>query len=263
MTKILTIIGLIILIVLFYTLKRNIKNTKIKWIILLCPLLLGILIYLSMLLLTKNISPDACDGAALVGVFFSFILIGIGIIINIINIVYILIRNIRLKTKNMKYKKQIILGLILLLMFSVYFLEDTKINRRIAKDLDIQIPYTLDFYYTDTHGGFFGDGIALGRAELKDKDIDKLLKDPKNYWTKTPMPEGLNTILHGDESYHSDLSIQLAMKHIENGYWMYIDRFGNKREYLKDGEIDRYSNNYSIGLLDLDEKRFYYIKFDS
>ncbi len=49
----------------------------------------------------------------------------------------------------------------------------------------------------------------------------------------------------------------------ENGYWIYIDRFGNKREYLKGEEIDRYTNNYSIGLLDLDEKRFYYIKFDS
>lgn len=119
------------------------------------------------------------------------------------------------------------------------------------------------FYYTDSHGGFLGDGVALGRAELKDKDIDKLLKDPEGHWTKTPIPKELNTILYGCESYHSDLAIRLAMKNIENGYWIYIDRFGNKREYLKGEEIDRYTNNYSIGLLDLDEKRFYYIKFDS
>ncbi len=168
------------------------------------------------------------------------------------------------KTKgheNMKYKKQIIIGLILLIIFSVFFLKKTKVNRKIAKDLEIKIPYNLHFYYTDSHGGFFGDGVALGRAELK--DIDKLLKAPEGHWTKTPIPEELNTMLYGCESYHSDLAIRLEMKSIENGYWIYVDRFGNKREYLRGEEIDRYTNNYSIGLLDLDEKRFYYIKFDS
>ena len=53
------------------------------------------------------------------------------------------------------------------------------------------------------------------------------------------------------------------MKDIENGYWIYIDRFGNQREYLTGKELDRHNGNYSIGLLDLDEKKFYYVKFDS
>lgn len=263
MTRILIIISIIILTILIYTLMRNIGDIKTRMIILLSPLLLGILGYLSVFLLTKDIPPDVCDGGALMGLLFSFVLIGIGIILNIANIIYILIRKIKLKGKNLKCRRQIILGLILLLISIMYFLKDTKINRRIAKDLDIKVPYTLEFYYTDSHGGFHGDGIALGRAELKDKDIDKLLKDSKNHWTKVPIPKELDTILYGDESYHSDLATRLAIKPIENGYWIYIDRFRNKREYLKEREIDIYSNNYSIGLLDLEEKRFYYIKFDS
>lgn len=156
----------------------------------------------------------------------------------------------------MKYKKQIIFPLIILVIISTIFLKSTKVNRKIAKDLEIKVPYTLDFYYTDSHGGFFGDGVALGRAELEDKDVAKLLKDPKGHWTETPIPEELNTILFGDENVHSYLGTRLAMKNIENGYWIYIDRFGNKREYLSAEKIDRHSGNYSIGLLDLDEKNF-------
>ena len=75
-------------------------------------------------------------------------------------------------------------------------------------------------------------------------------------------------MLHGSKRYESidyvsDLAARLEMKYIKNGYWIYIDRFGNKREYLKDEEIDRYTGNYSIGLIDLDKNRFYYVKFDS
>lgn len=163
----------------------------------------------------------------------------------------------------MKYRKQIIIVLTILILFSSLFLNKTKVNRKIAKDLEIKIPSTLNFYYTDSHGGFFGDGIALGRAELGDRDIDKLLINPKDHWIKTPIPEELNTILYGSNAYHSDLATRLSMKDIENGYWIYIDRFGNQREYLTGKELDRHNGNYSIGLLDLDEKKFYYVKFDS
>lgn len=163
----------------------------------------------------------------------------------------------------MKHKKQVVLCLILLLVLGTYFLRTSKVNRVIAKDLGVKVPYTLDFQYSDSHGGFFGDGIALGKAELKDRDIAKLLKKGQNYWVKTPIPKELDILLYGDGNYHSYLARNLAIKPIENGYWLYIDRVGGKRRYLGEIGINRYSNHYSIGLLDLDEKIFYYIKFDS
>ena len=163
----------------------------------------------------------------------------------------------------MRYKKQIIFGLILLIIFVGLFLNKTKVNRKIAKDLEIKVPYTLDFCFTDSHGGFFGDGIALGRAEINYKDIDILLKDSEGHWTKTPIPEELNEMLFMDESFNSNFATRLSMNNIENGYWMYVDRFGNKKEYLNEEQIGRPTGNYSIGLLDLDQKKFYYIKFDS
>lgn len=73
-------------------------------------------------------------------------------------------------------------------------------------------------------------------------------------------------MLFGSESYHSNLGPSLDMEYIDNGYWIFIDRTGNKREYLGIEKIDRFRQNYgnySIGLLDMDEKRFYYIKSDS
>lgn len=86
MTKYLIQIGIIGTLFLAFILMKNIDNKKTKYVILIGPFILGGLIYFSIMLLTRNTPPDACDGAGLLGILISFLLFGMGILFNIINI---------------------------------------------------------------------------------------------------------------------------------------------------------------------------------
>jgi Na+/melibiose symporter-like transporter len=105
--KNLILIGIVITMFLAIILMRNINinNKRHKYIILFSPFILACILYLSIFLLTKNMPPDACDGAALLGILFSFILIGVGVLLNLVNIAYLVINNNLGKEGNMKYKK--------------------------------------------------------------------------------------------------------------------------------------------------------------
>ena len=105
MVKNLILIGIVVTMFLAIILMRNINNKRHKYIILFGPFILACILYLSIFLLTKNMPPDACDGAALLGILFSFILIGVGVLLNLVNIAYLVINNNLGKEGNMKYKK--------------------------------------------------------------------------------------------------------------------------------------------------------------
>lgn len=81
------IIGLIIFVLI-----KNINNKKIKNIILIAPIVLSAILYFSIMLLTSDLPPYACDGAALMGILISFVFLGIGILVNIINVIHLIKR---------------------------------------------------------------------------------------------------------------------------------------------------------------------------
>ena len=105
MVRNLMLIGIVITMSLAIILMKNINNKRHKYIILFGPFILACILYLNIFLLTKNMPPDSCDGAALLGILFSFILIGVGILLNLVNIAYLVINNNLEKEGNMKYKK--------------------------------------------------------------------------------------------------------------------------------------------------------------
>lgn len=69
----------------------NIFNKKAKYIILIGPFVLAGILYLSIFALTEDLPPDVCDGGALMGILISFVLIAIGILVNIINILHLVL----------------------------------------------------------------------------------------------------------------------------------------------------------------------------
>lgn len=93
MVKSLILIGIVATIFLVTILVKNKKNKKLKSMILIIPFALAGVIYLSIMLLTKDMSPEVCDGAAIVGILFSFILIGMGLLLNLVNIIYWVIKS--------------------------------------------------------------------------------------------------------------------------------------------------------------------------
>lgn len=264
MTRNLMLIGIIMTVLIFFAYIKD-KNLKdIKYIILIGPFILGGIIYGSVLFLTRDIPSDACDGGALMGILLSFIFIGMGILINLANIIHLLIKN----TKDMQYKRQIFLAIIFTSFIVLFFRNNTKINRKISKDLEIKVPISLDFQYLDTHGGFHGDGIMFAKASLNDKNIERMIGKSKQKWTKTPMSENIELELYGGkrgEIYReSNLAKDMGMAKIKEGYWIFLDRSKGNRTFTNGENLfPRISANYSLGIIDIIENKFYYIKFDS
>lgn len=60
--------------------------------ILTAPFLLAGILYLGIILVFKTLPPYICDGVALIGVLISFILFGIGVMLNLVNLLHRLLK---------------------------------------------------------------------------------------------------------------------------------------------------------------------------
>lgn len=262
------LIGIIVSVFLFFASIKDKDFKNLKYIILIGPFIIGAILYGSVFILTKDIPVDACDGGALMGLLISYIFIGIGILLNLGNLTLLFGKYITEKHGDIKYRKYFIIIGILVFTGIIFFRSNREVNRNISKDLEIKVPYTLDFHYQDSHGGFHGDGITLAKAKLKDIHIEKIVEKSKAEWNRTPMPKNIELELYGgqrgDINWHSDLADKLNMPNIERGYWIFLDRSGNRRVFNKGENLfPRVSANYSLGVIDSERNIFYYIKFDS
>lgn len=167
-------------------------------------------------------------------------------------------------------KKIAYMFLLMILMCSLTGCFLWSINREISIFLGISIPGNLEIEYEDTHGGFHGDGVTLARAQLEGKDAEKILKEIKDNdnWKSLPLPKNIEIVMYGGEKdsmmYESDLAEKLDMPKIQNGYWIFIDRYNNEKR-VTDGEelLSRYSANYTVGIYDAESNILYYCKYDS
>lgn len=163
------------------------------------------------------------------------------------------------------YKYVLLILAFLAFGFIIYFKYETSINKRISKELDIEIPYDVEFKHTDSHGGFHGDGILFAKAQFSEKNADKIKSNIIKTWNKVPLTENIRTILYGNESYSSELGKRLGLPKIHNGYWIFIDRHGGNIREKNGGEkiLSRPSANYSFAVFDIDNKILYYLEYDS
>lgn len=164
--------------------------------------------------------------------------------------------------KNKRYV--IILILAVLLLLSIYTINYNSISKRISRDLGINIPHSLKFKYTDSHGGFLGDGILLAKANLTEKQINRIIDKSKINWNKTPISIEKQLLIYGSVSDGTtivpDIDNDDIIPEIYNGYWIFKDRTSKERKgRFPDARI----GNYSLGVIDSDFNIFYYLKFDS
>ena len=91
MTKYLMLTGALVTIFVAILLIKNINNKRIKYWILIVPFVLAGVLYIGIALMSKIMPPNVCDGAALIGIFVSFISLGMGIVFNLINILHLVL----------------------------------------------------------------------------------------------------------------------------------------------------------------------------
>lgn len=141
-------------------------------------------------------------------------------------------------------------------------------DRQISKSLGIKLPDDTIIECVDTHGGFHGDGDTYAKIKLDGKGTEKAILEIKNNWRLLPLSENLSLIMYGGMRDNIEYTYMLAdefeVPHIENGYWLFIDRHSKSINSHDDRDLfNRNSFNFTLALFDPDENMIYYIEFDT
>lgn len=110
--------------------------------------------------------------------------------------------------------------------------------------------------FSDTHGGFLGDGDVFLELQYSDEDykqIEEQISTQKKYLEELPMAEELARYLMG-----WDFEVP------QSGYYLFYDRHSDaddRHDYKEMGE--RASRNFSVIILDQDAKKIIYFEMDT
>lgn len=118
----------------------------------------------------------------------------------------------------------------------------------------------------NTHGGFHGDGAYYLILDCSN-NTENALKIV-NGWNSLPLSENLDLIMFGGEkdgiNYGYNLSEEVHIPEIENGYYCFRDRHSQAKDSSDDSELfGRSSFNFSLAIYDSDTNIFYYFEFDT
>ena len=111
--------------------------------------------------------------------------------------------------------------------------------------------------YSDTHGGFHGDGECRAKMTFSQQAADTLCSalSASDYWTSLPMTENISSALeYGNADFPP----------IEAGYYLFFDRSDQSRDIKDLSEFQsRYSFNYTAAVYDADSRTLYYYDLDT
>lgn len=179
-------------------------------------------------------------------------------------------------------KYRVILSIIAVILIG-YKIMDTKVKRdyenyinnasNYSEKIGISIPKdstVLD--YKDTPKGFNGDGEEFVLIQLSDKGQDILINNAKksSKWSSLPLPEEIQPIIFGGKYEDVDYGEGIfeleenIPRNIKNGMYYFKDRYAENYPDEADTDIkSRYSYNFTIAILDMDENKLYIFEYDS
>ena len=140
-----------------------------------------------------------------------------------------------------------------------------------ALGIDVTAGETLT--YTDSHGGFHGDGTTCAVLYFPDdRVLEQLQADPR--WSPLPLDETVQALVYGvswetdRERFHvgpylTDEEGEPLVPEIQNGYYRLIDRHAGQNEPGDPGILGRASLNFTLGLYDSDADRLYFCEMDT
>lgn len=158
-------------------------------------------------------------------------------------------------------------GVIAILLIALLHGINSAPKNIISKQLAIKIPETEKTEYTDSHGGFHGDGLAFGKLTFDSKNRNKMnLQLSKNEdWSALPLPENIFILMYGGEkggvTYTDCFSEKLGIPEIVDGYYFFWDDLNQSK-----GDTDllnRSALNFTLSLYDTKAHILYFMKYDT
>ena len=166
------------------------------------------------------------------------------------------------------------IGAVLALLLLAAALGGCQRQRAAAKEisdaLGVDVSDGEQLAYTDSHGGFHGDGLTFAALKFPDAALADEIKG-KEGWKALPLSKNLTAAAYGisDETsstgpYLTDEDGEPVLPEIENGYYYFQDRHAKSADAYDDTELlDRASLNFTIALYDVDTDTLYYVKYDT
>ncbi len=126
-----------------------------------------------------------------------------------------------------------------------------------SKRLGIDLSKANAENYSDSHGGFTGDGLTFVRYTFATAP-----DFPANgYWHELPLSSSGERIV---DSLILDGNYNDLIPQVENGYWFFCDRHSESTDPADDsGIFDRYSFNFDFAVFDADTNTLYFAIFDT
>lgn len=141
----------------------------------------------------------------------------------------------------------------------------------ISRSIGVSVDSGFIEEYTDTHGGFHGDGEAYAKIAFSDESFCDLVKDNPD-WQPLPLPKTLKVVLYGGtldngdswSSFIENENDTPQLPDISDGYYFFKDRYSGGTDE-KDVSVifERYSMNFTLAIYDTDSKTLYFYEIDT
>lgn len=174
--------------------------------------------------------------------------------------IYVIISS--LKNQNKKW----VIGLILLIMeFSIFLLvihvEKTSFQEILLSKINLNI-YDSTIIEEKKKTGFFGDGYYYVKIDCTIEN-EKILKQISN-WNELPLTNNIELLLYGGENYNYNLSDNISLEKIENGYYYFVNNHSYATNRYSDNDLFELSSfDFIIVIYDLNNKVLHYYEYNT
>lgn len=141
----------------------------------------------------------------------------------------------------------------------------------IGGQIGISLPRGVSIKYTDSHGGFHGDGDLYAIVSFPDDETAARFSDgiEKAGWQTALSDEMYPWFYGGDvtiegkasstDGYFHDMGLDVPA--VKDGYFFYRDRY--LEQYGEACSFAPYTQNFTIAIFDADTDKLYFIEGDS
>ena len=170
---------------------------------------------------------------------------------------------------NGKHRLLPLLFIIFIFLFLLSSCEKSP-QEHISRALKLNVSAGSVLCFTDTHGGFLGDGVCDGELQFSDADLLENIRQDSR-WSPLPLGDTLTAVAYGLTKGQSSIGPYLTggdgeplFPQIEQGYYYFQDRNWQQSGGGEEADLlERRSFNFTLAIYDSANHILYFGEMDT